>query len=154
MDSNKKFYIVLFSILVFQFAVMTVSLTSNKRVQKYAEKNNRVIRLECSFYDPFDPLHGRYISLRIDESQVTKKMLEDLGIEKLDLSKVKKYYTQENFAKYTDRIRWEEHNIMEPVIEIYVSKTGYCMQKVLTVKDTELNGRRVSIEEYCRSRVK
>lgn len=61
------------------------------------------------------------------------------------------YYMQENYARYVDRIRWDDFNALEPVLSLYVGKNGRCVQKGLTVLDS---GERIPIEEYCRRRLK
>jgi uncharacterized membrane-anchored protein len=57
------------------------------------------------------------------------------------------YYMQEDYARYVDGIHWDDFNALEPVLSLYVSKDGRCVQQGLTVLD---GGTRVSIEDYCR----
>ena len=60
------------------------------------------------------------------------------------------YYMQENYARYVDKIHWDDFNALEPVLSLYVAKDGRCIQQGLTVVDGE---ERISIEEYCRKRL-
>ncbi len=60
------------------------------------------------------------------------------------------YYMQENYAEYADHIHWEDFNGLEPILSVYVSKSGTCIQQGLTVKDGK---ERIAFEEYCRRRL-
>ncbi|MCF0241542.1 MAG: hypothetical protein HUK25_02840 [Treponema sp.] len=150
---NKKFFITFLLLIFFiQMGVLTFTLSSYSRIKKYAEQNNRIVSLPCTFNDPFDPLKGRYVYLWFNE-KVSPEKLEELKIDKLDLRKVNKYYTQENFAKVTEYIPWKESENLAPILEVYVSKTGFCIQKSLTVID-EKDGSRISIEDFCKRKIK
>lgn len=64
--------------LLFDLVVLISLLIKPLSIRSYAEKNNKILRLECSLYDPFDPMKGRYVSLTFEE---TKGMLFDLMID-------------------------------------------------------------------------
>ena len=57
------------------------------------------------------------------------------------------YYLQENYARFVDKIHWDDFNNLKPVLALYVDKNGKCIQKDLTVFDGK---ERISIEEYCK----
>ena len=42
-------------------------------IQKSAEKNERILRLKCNLYDPYDPMKGRYVRLTFDENNKNVK---------------------------------------------------------------------------------
>ena len=60
------------------------------------------------------------------------------------------YYMQEDYARFVDKIQWNDFNELSPVLSLYVDKKGRCVQKGLTVIDS---GKRISIEEYCRRKI-
>ena len=63
----------------------------------------------------------------------------------------REYYLQEDYARYVDRIHWDDFNALEPILSLYVDGKGRCVQKGLSVCD---GGERISIEEYCRRKIK
>ncbi|MCR5762717.1 MAG: GDYXXLXY domain-containing protein [Treponema sp.] len=76
-----------------QLAVIISLLTYTVRVRNYAEKNGRIISLECKAYDPFNPLKGRYVRLTFAENQVSVSNLDDKSRQELkDLSGQKRVY--------------------------------------------------------------
>ena len=67
LKNRRKIFLI--TALLFDLTVFTVILCKPLMIQSDAEKNNKIIRLKCSLYDPFDPLKGRYVSLDFEETR-------------------------------------------------------------------------------------
>lgn len=56
------------------------------------------------------------------------------------------YYLQQDYGEFIDSLSFKELQEASQVLEVYLSRKGYALQKDLTaIKD----GNRVSIEEFC-----
>ena len=204
-NRTRMFTVAAIACAVFIQLVVVISLlTYTVRTRHYAQKNGRIIYLECKATDPFNPFKGRYVRLTFKERSLSKtvldaqsfvdmkkmsefkayssapvylKMKEDAddiwtvqGIRqklpkddsdiyiKARLSYIvedsvvvehlfTEYYLQENYARFVDKIHWDDFNNLKPVLALYVDKNGKCIQKDLTVFDGK---ERISIEEYCK----
>jgi len=71
--SNKNIFIIT---VCFQFIVFSAILTKNILIKLNAENNNRVYTFDCTFYDPYDLLKGRYIQLNIKQEVCNKANLD------------------------------------------------------------------------------
>ncbi len=204
-NRTRMFSVAAIACAVFIQLVVVISLlTYTVRTRHYAQKNGRIICLECKATDPFNPFKGRYVRLSFAERSISKTVLDSKSFE--DLKKLKElkaayhapvylkmeqaednlwtvhgirqklpknesdiyikarvsyiseesvsvehlftdYYLQENYARFVDKIHWEDFNNLKPVLALYVDKNGKCIQKDLTVFDGK---ERISIEEYCK----
>ncbi len=144
----KKLILVL--AVVFQISVIAAMFIRAAAIKSEAIKNNLVIRLSCTAYDPFDPFKGRYVRLSINREELDAAGAR-LG---LDLSRLAKtscdYYMQENYAREVDKINWQDFNGLNPVLELYVDKKGRAIQKALLVHN---GNQEIQIEEYIRGRL-
>lgn len=204
-NRSRMFSIVAIACALFIQLVVVISLlTYTVRTRHYAQKNGRIIYLECKATDPFNPFKGRYVRLTFAERSISETVLDSQSFE--DLKKLEElkdsyhapvylkmkqsednlwtvhgirqklptkefdiyikarvlyisedtvtvehlftdYYLQENYARFVDKIHWEDFNNLKPVLALYVDKNGKCIQKDLTVFDGK---ERISIEEYCK----
>ena len=96
--------------VVLQLSVIAAMFIRANAIKNEAVKNNSIIRLSCTAYDPFNPFKGRYVRLSIkrDELEAAGRRLG------LDLSGLAKtscdYYMQENYAREVDKINWQDFN--------------------------------------------
>lgn len=143
----KKKIVTLSILIIFQLSVIAVMFIKAGAIRSYAKKNDTIIRIRCTAYDPFHPLKGRYVQLSLDTDDI--KAAEDRL--NLKLSQIQKtanaYYLQEEYALIIDSMNWKDFNSLEPVLELYVGKKGAVIQKELYVhyKGTEL-----PIEQYIK----
>ena len=76
--NNKKILLsLMFALIILQISVIGAMFIKTAAIKKYAVNQNTIIRLNCSAYDPFHPLKGRYAQLQINWEDVKKT--EDLN---------------------------------------------------------------------------
>lgn len=122
-----------------ELSVLTGIITYCNRIKHSAEKNGNIVVLECTAYDPYHPFKGRYVKLNIVDKESPYAKTHD------------EYYLNERYANIVDSIRWLEFNDLKPELELYVDNKGRAVQKSLTVL---VDGKRMTIEDYCRSQLK
>lgn len=122
-----------------ELSVLTGIITYCNRIKHSAEKNGTIVVLECTAYDPYHPFKGRYVKLNIVDKESPYAKTHD------------EYYLNERYANIVDSIRWSEFNDLKPELELYVDNKGRAVQKSLTVL---VDGKRMTIEDYCRSQSK
>lgn len=144
---SKKKIITLSILIVFQLSVIAVMFIKAGAIRSYAKKNDTIIRIRCTAYDPFHPLKGRYVQLSLDTDDI--KAAEDRL--NLKLSQIQKtanaYYLQEEYALIIDSMNRKDFNSLEPVLELYVGKKGAVIQKELYV---HYKGAELPIEQYIK----
>ena len=144
---NRKKIITLSILIVFQLSVIATMFIKAGAIKNYARKNDTIIRVRCTAYDPFHPLKGRYVQLTLDSDDI-KAAQAKLGFDFSDIRKTANaYYLQEEYALIIDSMNWREFNSLEPVLELYVGKSGAVIQKALYVHH---NGLELPIEQYIR----
>lgn len=144
---SKKKIITLSILIVFQLSVIAVMFIKAGAIRSYAKKNDTIIRIRCTAYDPFHPLKGRYVQLSLDTDDI--KAAEDrLSLKLSDIQKTANaYYLQEEYALIIDSMKREDFNSLEPVLELYVGKKGAVIQKELYV---HYKGAELPIEQYIK----
>ncbi len=144
---HRKKIITLSILIVFQISVIAAMFIKAGAIKNYARKNDSIIRVHCTAYDPFHPLKGRYVQLSLNSDDI-KSAQDRLGC---DLSNIWKtanaYYLQEEYALIVDSMSWKDFNSLDPVLELYVGKSGAVIQKALYIHH---NGQELPIEEYIR----
>ena len=136
--------------VVLQLSVIAAMFIRAGAIKNEAVKNNSIIRLSCTAYDPFDPFKGRYVRLSINRDEL-EAAGRRLGLDLSSLAKTScDYYMQENYAREVDKINWQDFNNLKPVLELYVDKKGRAIQKALLVFD---GTKEIPIEEYIRARL-
>lgn len=76
MKINKKIFFavtVAFELIAAIFILCKISL-----IKKTAEKENRIYRFECNFYDPFNPLKGRYVQLEFTDEKLPGDFYDEI----------------------------------------------------------------------------
>lgn len=145
---NKKKLTILSILITLQIFVIASMFIKAAIVKNYAEKNQTIIRIRCSAYDPFDALKGRYVQLSLNSEDIS----EAENKTGFNLKHIRKtadaYYLQEDYALTIDAMKQSDFNALEPVLELYVGKDGTVIQKELYVhyKGTEL-----PIEDYIKN---
>lgn len=143
----KKKIITLSILIVFQISVIAAMFIKASAIKNYARKNDTIIRVRCTAYDPFHPLKGRYVQLTLDDDDINAAQ-SSLGFELSDIRKTANaYYLQEEYALIIDSMNWKDFNSLAPVLELYVGKTGNVIQKALYIHH---NGQELPIEQYIR----
>ena len=144
---SKKKIITLSILIVFQLSVIAVMFIKAGAIRSYAKKNDTIIRIRCTAYDPFHPLKGRYVQLSLDTDDI--KAAEDrLSLKLSDIQKTANaYYLQEEYALIIDSMNRKDFNSLEPVLELYVGKKGAVIQKELYV---HYKGAELPIEQYIK----
>lgn len=144
---SKKKIVTLSILIVFQLSVIATMFIKAGAIRSYAKKNDTIIRIRCTAYDPFHPLKGRYVQLSLDTDDI--KAAEDRL--NLKLSQIQKtanaYYLQEEYALIIDSMNRKDFNSLEPVLELYVGKKGAVIQKELYV---HYKGAELPVEEYIK----
>ena len=144
---NKKKIITLSSVIVFQLSVIAGMFMKAAAIRNYARKNDTIIRVRCSAWDPFHPLKGRYVRLNLNEEDIAQAE-KKTGFKLSDIKKnADAYYLQEEYALIVDSMNNSDFNALEPVLELYVGKKGAFIQKGLYVHH---NGTELPIEEYIK----
>lgn len=144
---TKKKIITLSILIVFQLSVIASMFIKASAIRNYAKKNNTIIRVRCTAYDPFHPLKGRYVQLTLDSDDI-KAAEESLGLKLSDIWKTANaYYLQEEYALIIDSMKQNDFNTLEPVLELYVGKNGSVIQKELYV---HYNGAELPVEQYIK----
>lgn len=134
-------------VILFQLVVVASMFMKAWRIKHYAVKNNTIVRISCTAYDPFNPFKGRYVRLTLSQNDLESEG-KKLGIDLQKLSKnCSDYYMQENYANFIDKISSKNLNDLNPVLEVYVDKKGGAIQKALLVQE---NNKEIPIEEYIR----
>lgn len=143
----KKKIVTLSILIVFQLSVIATMFIKAGAIRSYAKKNDTIIRIRCTAFDPFHPLKGRYVQLSLDTDDI--KAAEDRL--NLKLSQIQKtanaYYLQEEYALIIDSMNRKDFNSLEPVLELYVGKKGAVIQKELYV---HYKGAELPIEQYIK----
>lgn len=144
---SKKKIITLSILIVFQLSVIAVMFIKAGAIRSYAKKNDTIIRIRCTAFDPFHPLKGRYVQLSLDTDDI--KAAEDrLSLKLSDIQKTANaYYLQEEYALIIDSMNRKDFNSLEPVLELYVGKKGAVIQKELYV---HYKGAELPIEQYIK----
>ena len=144
---SKKKIITLSILIVFQLSVIAVMFIKAGAIRSYAKKNDTIIRIRCTAFDPFHPLKGRYVQLSLDTDD--SKAAEDrLSLKLSDIQKTANaYYLQEEYALIIDSMNRKDFNSLEPVLELYVGKKGAVIQKELYV---HYKGAELPIEQYIK----
>ena len=144
---SKKKIITLSILIVFQLSVIAVMFIKAGAIRSYAKKNDTIIRIRCTAFDPFHPLKGRYVQLSLDIDDI--KAAEDrLNLKLSDIQKTANaYYLQEEYALIIDSMNRKDFNSLEPVLELYVGKKGAVIQKELYV---HYKGAELPIEQYIK----
>lgn len=159
MKSKIKFLIP----IVLQFVVLVFLIAKPVLIQSDAEKNNRILRLECSLYDPYDVMKGRYINLDIKESCIENynhKNIEDFpvvyaifendenGISKLKSYSLEKPTDEKLFVKTSAKINYDKEMFFE-----YNFKKFYLQEEIASKIDKMSNSdfEKLSpiLEVYC-----
>lgn len=144
---TKKKIITLSILIVFQLSVIASMFIKAGAIRNYAKKNDTIIRVRCTAYDPFHPLKGRYVQLTLDSDDI-KAAEESLGLKLFDIRKTANaYYLQEEYALIIDSMKQNDFNALEPVLELYVGKNGSVIQKELYV---HYNGAELPVEQYIK----
>ena len=144
---TKKKIITLSILIVFQLSVIASMFIKAGAIRNYAKKNDTIIRVRCTAYDPFHPLKGRYVQLTLDSDDI-KAAEETLGLKLSDIWKTANaYYLQEEYALIIDSMKQNDFNTLEPVLELYVGKNGSVIQKELYV---HYNGAELPVEQYIK----
>ncbi len=143
----KKKIVTLSILIIFQLLVIATMFIKAGAIRSYAKKNDTIIRIRCTAYDPFHPIKGRYVQLSLDTDDI--KAAEDRL--NLKLSQIQKtanaYYLQEEYALIIDSMKREDFNSLEPVLELYVGKDGTVIQKELYV---HYKGVELPVEKYIK----
>ena len=143
----KKKIITLSVLIVFQLSVIAVMFIKAGVIKNYARKNDTIIRVRCTAYDPFHPLKGRYVQLTLNSEDIQSAQ-DKLGCDLSDIRKTANaYYLQEEYALIVDSMNWKDFNSLEPILELYVGKNGAVIQKALYV---HLKGQKLPIEQYIK----
>lgn len=143
----KKKIITLSILIVFQLSVIAVMFIKAGAIKNYARKNDTIIRVRCTAYDPFHPLKGRYVQLTLNSEDIQSAQ-DKLGCDLSDIRKTANaYYLQEEYALIVDSMNWKDFNSFEPLLELYVGKNGAVIQKALYV---HLKGQELPIEQYIK----
>ena len=144
---NRKKIISLCILIIFQISVIAMLFIKAGTIKSYAKKNDTVIRIRCTAYDPFHPLKGRYVQLHLNYEDI-QAAESKTGF---DLSHIQKnadaYYLQEEYALIVDSMSNNNFNELEPVLEVYVGKNGAVIQKELYV---HYKGNELPIEQYIK----
>ena len=144
---SKKKIITLSILIVFQLSVIAVMFIKAGTIRSYAKKNDTIIRIRCTAFDPFHPLKGRYVQLTLDSDDI-KAAEESLGLKLSDIRKTANaYYLQEEYALIIDSMKQNDFNALEPMLELYVGKDGSVIQKELYI---HYNGAELPIEQYIK----
>ena len=144
---TKKKIITLSILIVFQLSVIASMFIKAGAIRNYAKKNDTIIRIRCTAYDPFHPLKGRYVQLTLDFDDI-QAAEEKLGLKLSDIRKTANaYYLQEEYALIIDSMKQNDFNTLEPVLELYVGKNGSVIQKELYV---HYNGAELPVEQYIK----
>ena len=144
---HRKKLITLSILIVFQISVIAAMFIKAGAIKNYARKNDSIIRVRCTAYDPFHPLKGRYVQLTLDDDDINAAQ-SSLGFELSDIRKTANaYYLQEEYALIVDSMSWKDFNSLDPVLELYIGKSGAVIQKALYVHN---NGQELPIEQYIR----
>lgn len=143
----KKKIITLSILIVFQLSVIAVMFIKAGAIKNYARKNDTIIRVRCTAYDPFHPLKGRYVQLTLNSEDIQSAQ-DKLDCDLSDIRKTANaYYLQEEYALIVDSMNWKDFNSLEPLLELYVGKNGAVIQKALYV---HLKGQELPIEQYIK----
>ena len=144
---NRKKIISLCILIIFQISVIAMLFIKAGTIKSYAKKNDTVIRIRCTAYDPFHLLKGRYVQLHLNYEDI-QAAENKTGF---DLSNIQKnadaYYLQEEYALIVDSMSNNNFNELEPVLEVYVGKNGAVIQKELYV---HYKGNELPIEQYIK----
>ena len=76
MKINKKTFFavtVAFELIAAIFILCKISF-----IKKSAESENRIYRFECNFYDPFNPMKGRYVQLTFAEEKLPGSFYDEI----------------------------------------------------------------------------
>ena len=104
---NRRIF--LFATLVFQCFVFFIMLSKNIMIKSSAVKNNRVYSFDCTVYDPYNVLKGRFVQLQITQAGVDESRLAESSFyrrESLSLVEKKIFYlliktdSNDNFYVY------------------------------------------------------
>ena len=145
---NKKKLTALSILIALQIFVIASMFIKSAVVKNYAAKNQTIIRIRCSAYDPFNALKGRYVQLDLNFDDIKEAEIKT-GIKLNHIRKTADaYYLQEDYALAIDAMKQSDFNALEPVIELYVGKDGTVIQKELYVHH---NGAELTIEEYIKN---
>ncbi|MCR4580551.1 MAG: hypothetical protein K5681_09430 [Treponema sp.] len=141
--------LITFSILIlFQLTVLAAMFIKAAAVKNYAIKNNTIIRIHCTAYDPFHPLKGRYVQLNLNKEDI-EQAERKTGFDLSDIGKTADaYYLQEEYALIVDSMNNGNFNVLEPVLELYVGKDGSVIQKALYLHH---KGEELPIEQYIKN---
>ncbi|BDC92467.1 hypothetical protein [Treponema bryantii] len=144
---NRKKIIALSILIVFQLSVIAVMFIKAAAVRSYAKKNDTIVRVRCTAYDPFHPLKGRYVQLNLNDDDI-KDAENKTGFKLANIQKTADaYYLQEEYALIVDSMNNNDFNELEPVLELYIGKNGSIIQKELYVHH---NGAELPIEQYIK----
>ncbi len=144
---NRKRIIIFAVLIAFQISAVAFLFIKTASIKNYATKNNTIVHIRCTAYDPFHPLKGRYAHLTLNKDDI-KACEEQTGIELKNVQKVAgDYYLQEEYALTIDAMEREDFNTLNPVLELYVGKNGTVVQKALYVT---FNGKELPIEQYIK----
>ena len=143
----KKKIITLSILIVFQISVIAAMFIKAGAIKNYAIKNDSIIRVHCTAYDPFHPLKGRYVQLTLNSDDI-KSAQAELGCNLSGIWKsANAYYLQEEYALIMDSMNWKDFNSLDPVLELYVGKNGSVIQKAMYVHH---NAQELPIEQYIK----
>ena len=144
---HRKKLITLSILIVFQLSVIAAMFIKAGAIKNYARKNDTIIRVRCTAYDPFHPLKGHYVQLTLNSEDIQSAQ-DKIGCDLSDIRKTANaYYLQEEYALIIDSMNWKDFNSLDPVLELYVGKSGAVIQKALYVHN---NNQELPIEEYIR----
>ena len=144
---NRKKFITVLILIVFQLSVIAAMFIKAGTIRNYAIKNDTIIRVRCTAFDPFHPLKGRYIQLSLDSDDIIEAE-NKTGFKLWNIRKTADaYYVQEEYALIVDSMKNSDFNALEPVLELYVGKNGSVIQKGLYV---HYNGTELPIEQYIK----
>ncbi len=75
--NSKQIFIITLSLQIIIFAFI---LSKNIMLKNSAEKNNRIYSFNCTLYDPYHVLKGRYVQLNIMQNSVNYECLDSQSI--------------------------------------------------------------------------
>lgn len=151
--------------IVFQFIVLVFLIIKPVLIQSDAEKNNRILRLECSLYDPYDVMKGRYVELSIKENSLK---IEDLdsedferravvyaifendenGISKLKSYSLEKPSSEKLFVKTSARINYNEEIFFKYNFEKFYMQEEIA-SKIDKMSNSDFEKLSPILEVYC-----
>lgn len=82
---KNKSKIIFIGTLAVQLIVVIVLLSKNILIKKSAEKNNRIYSFDCTYYDPYNILKGRYVQLYLTAATAQKEQLDSESLKTTDL---------------------------------------------------------------------